>query len=216
MRKQQLLFLAATFLFTLNLDAQIKKGSIFLGGDISGSMQKTKTAGSTTNEQNGFTISPVFGKAIKDNLVFGGSAGISFYEDEQTVSTDSKQNSYGLGIFLRKYKSLGNSGFYLFLQGSLNGNYYRYLQDYSPYSFKNITKRYSAGISAYPGVSYAVSKRLHLETGFNNLLYLNYWHEKKDEGLSPVTTYKTNGLNVGSSLNNLSSLYVGFRVLLAK
>ena len=68
MRKILLAIITAS-LFVNSANAQIKKGSIFLGGDISGSTQKTKTGGITTNKQNGINISPVFGKAIKDNLV---------------------------------------------------------------------------------------------------------------------------------------------------
>lgn len=216
MRKHNLVFLTGVLIFSFALNAQIKKGSVFLGGDISGSMQKTKSGGSSENEQNGFTVSPVVGKAIRDNLVFGVNGGIGFSENESASSSDSKQISYGLGVFLRKYKPLGNSGFYLFLQGGLNFSYYHSELEFAINSFKNDTKRYGAGVNAYPGISYAVNKKLHLETGFNNLLYLNYWHEKHEEGISPRTEYITNGFNIGTSLNNISSLYLGFRVLLSK
>ena len=66
------------------------------------------------------------------------------------------------------------------------------------------TTRSTIGVNAYPGISYAVSKKLHLETGFNNLLMVNYFHEMRETG-SPVETYKTNGFSVSISLNIESS-----------
>lgn len=61
-----------------SLHAQIKKGSTFLGGNLGASTQKTKSADTAVNSQKGFLVSPVFGKAIKDNLVFGGTSILAF------------------------------------------------------------------------------------------------------------------------------------------
>jgi hypothetical protein len=204
-------------LFVSSANAQIKKGSIFLGGDIGGSIQKTKSGGITTNKQNGINISPVFGKAIKDNLIFGVNAGFGIYNNDNPVNKwEYNTNSYNAGVFVRKYKNLATSGFYLFVQAGLGINYYKQKQEgLSPMDFDE-TKRVTVGINAYPGISYAVSKKLHLETGFNNLLSLNYFIDKREVG-SPVTKYKTNGLGISSSLNNAtSSLYLGFRLLIGK
>jgi hypothetical protein len=44
---------------------------------------------------------------------------------------------------------------------------------------------------------------------------INYQHEKRETG-TPVTTYKTNGFGISSSLSNSSALYLGFRVLIGK
>jgi hypothetical protein len=204
-------------LFVSSANAQIKKGSVFLGGDIGGSIQKTKSGDITTNKQNGINISPVFGKAIKDNLIFGVNAGFGIYNNDNPVNNwEYNTNSYNAGVFVRKYKNLATSGFYLFVQGGLGINYYKQKQEgLSPVNFDE-TRRVTVGINAYPGISYAVSKKLHLETGFNNLLSLNYFIDKREVG-SPVTKYKTNGLGISSSLNNAtSSLYLGFRLLIGK
>jgi hypothetical protein len=217
MRKIYLAIITASLL-GYSANAQIKKGSIFLGGDISGSTQKTKTGGITTNKQNGITISPVFGKAIKDNLVLGMNVGFSIYEMDNSNGSPYDYNAdfYNAGIFLRKYKNIGAGGFYLFVQGGLGGSYLKQKQEDSNSGFFDQTKRVAVGLTAYPGISYAVSKKLHLETGFNNLLSLNYFNEKRNAG-SPVTTSKTNGFNIASSLNNAtSSLYLGFRLLIGK
>lgn len=64
--KKIYLTIVTVSLLVCSSNAQIKKGSIFLGGDIGGSIQKTKSEGVTNNKQNGINISPVFGKAIKE------------------------------------------------------------------------------------------------------------------------------------------------------
>jgi len=217
--KKTLLAILAVSLFVYSANAQIKKGSVFLGGDISGSTQKTKSNDVITNKQSGINILPVFGKAIKDNLVLGINAGFGIYDNEHPTgdNTNFDANSYNVGVFLRKYKNVGTSGFYLFVQGGLGAHYMIQKQEGGSYlpSFDEL-KRTSIGLSAYPGLSYAVSKKLHLETGFNNLLSMNYFHEKR-QASNPGSITKTNGFSVASSLNNATSaLYLGFRLLLGK
>ena len=70
-------------------------------------------------------------------------------------------------------------------------------------------------LSAYPGLSYTISKKLQLETGFNNLIAVSYDSNKRTEMDSQGTReFKTNRFEVSRSLDNLSSLYLGFRLLL--
>lgn len=73
-----------------------------------------------------------------------------------------------------------------------------------------------SGFRMYPGLSYSISRKLHLETGFNNLLNINYSNEKNQYRNPATSTTRTNRFSIGTSLNNLSSLYVGFRVLIGK
>ncbi|MEJ0102913.1 MAG: hypothetical protein WDO19_10295 [Bacteroidota bacterium] len=204
-----------SFLFSVSiLHAQISKGSLFLGGNISGSTVKTEsTSPNATSKQNGLAISPVVGFAVKENLVFGADVGYSFFKTDQVYSPSiQKQYSYEVGVFLRKYKPIGK-GFYLFLQGHLGGRYDE--TKYSPGTGTNNTKRFTTTFSGYPGVSYAVNRKLQLETGFNSLLSLNYYHET-GENLNSGYSYKSNGFNIATSLDNLSALYIGFRLLIGK
>lgn len=175
-----------------------------------GICSKNKIRGDvTTNKQNGINISPVVGKAIKENLVLGVNAGFGIYNNDYPMgNAEYDTKSYDAGLFLRKYKNISTSGFYIFVQGGLGVAYNNQKQEDMPVTYDDI-KRTALGINAYPGISYAVNKKLHLETGFNNLLMVNYFHEKRESG-SPVTTYKTNGFSVTSSLNNASSLYLWF------
>lgn len=213
--KKILLVLITGCIFVSSVNAQIKKGSVFLGGDIGGSVQKTKSGDVTTNKQSGINISPVVGKAIKDNLVLGVNAGFGINNNDYPMgNTEYDTKSYNAGVFLRKYKNIAASGFYIFVQGGLGASYYNQKQEGMLTTYDNM-KRTTIGINAYPGISYAVNKKLHLETGFNNLLMVNYFHEKREAG-SPVQNYKTNGFSVSSSLNNASYLYLGFRLLIGK
>ena len=78
------------------------------------------------------------------------------------------------------------------------------------------TKTNTVSLSAYPGISYAVSKKLHIETGFNGLVNLSYYNETNNQGNSGSGIVKSNGVSLHNSLENLSSIYIGFRLLLAK
>ena len=121
MKKQFFFIYILTSFFALPSVAQIKKGAIFLGGDIGGSTQKSTYSNSpNTDKQSSFYIAPVFGKAIKENLVFGVNASVRVFNSKTTgTANENKQHSYGASIFLRKYKQIGKSGFSLFAQGNL-------------------------------------------------------------------------------------------------
>ncbi len=213
MRKLYSILLAFLFASTF-VHAQIKKGSTLLGGDIGGNTQKTQTGNQEALRQWGISLSPVYGMAIKDNLILGGDLTFA-YSEYDNIGSEQRINVYGGGVFLRKYKSIGNSGFYIFLQGRAG---YRYLQSEVEAGtvVTDRVKNHSVNLSVYPGLSYALSRKLHLESGFNNLLSLNYYTEKRTTAGIPVIVNRNSGFNISSSLNNVSNLYLGFRVILGK
>ena len=198
------------------IQAQVIKGAVFLGGDMGVSSEKTKNGNTTISSQDGLLISPVFGIAIKENLVFGGDA---YYSGNKyngtTPALDNKNRYRGLGIFLRKFKPLGESDFYLFIQGGLGYQYYHFIQSGTGGLVDDV-KRSTLRLYAYPGVSYAMNKKLQLEAGFNNLLSLSSYSEKRTVSAGSAVNYKSSGFILNGSLENLSSLYIGFRLLLNK
>jgi hypothetical protein len=208
--KKQLLFSAILFLFTIVVNAQVKKGSLFLGGSISSFFETTKSGTAPEVRQHAITISPVVGKAIKDNLVIGASFEFDF--NKYYSPTSAKGYTYGAGIFARKYKNIGNSGFYIFGQGNFGGDYSRQkTAGMADFTHINIYA------SAYPGLSYAVTKKLHLETGFNNLIRVSYYHEKQRQEIPVPTVYTRSGFTFSTSLNNATSnLFLGFRLIIGK
>ena len=194
-------------------NAQITKGTKLLGGNLSTSLSKSDTE--PLNRQFGITINPSLGFTYKDNHVIGFTATYG-HSDSRYQNTRSESDTYGAGVFYRRYLTLGK-GFYLF--GQANAGYTLYDADqYSHQSFNGQKSRqHNMGISLYPGVAFAVNKRIHLELGMNNLATLNY-------STNTTKTYfpgfhseaKYSGVNFYTNANPQSDLSVGFRIALGK
>ncbi len=195
--------------------AQIKKGSVLLGGDIGVSTQKT-TINNVEQKFTAFAIGPAFGKAISDNLILGADLRYS-YAKQGSAPLEYKNQTFGGGIFLRRYWPIVNR-LYFFGQGRLGGYYSKTDNPNSGIGFDGERKGYSIGLGFYPGISFAVNDKIHLESGFNNLVSVNYSHEKETQnlgGATPQRVTKTSSFNMGANLNNGTAFTVGMRVLLA-
>lgn len=201
--------------------AQIKKGAILLGGNVGFATQTnspTNQGGSFISKQTSVSVSPIFGKAVKENLVVGADITADYSKNTYSSGYNTQKSiTTGAGVFIRKYKYLGNN-FYLFGQGRLGANYisqeYTYLQ--ASTLVKSEIKGYAISAGFYPGISYAINNRLQLETGFNNLVYINYSHTKATNQYNGPSEYKSNSFSLGSSLSSFSSFTVGVRFLLNK
>lgn len=217
MQKKILLAVIVICTIATTVDAQIKKGAVFLGGDVGFSLSNT-----SYNQNSGFSskakdtylnFSPVFGKAVKDNLIVGADLGYTYSKNEN-VYPAQKNNNYGIGVFVRQYRNLGK-GFYIFGQARIGGGYNT--QDATDLTTQPATeiktKGYNVGINIYPGISYTITKKLQLETGFNNLAALTFSHSKAINE-SNTSTNVSNAFSLSSSLTNLSGFTLGFRVLL--
>ena len=207
------------FIFSaLFVNAQITKGSLFLGGGIGYGSQKSNTnAGTSISKQNNFFINPAIGVAVKENTIVGGDLNFDTQKRENIYNDNEKynDNSYGGGIYIRKYLPVAKR-FYIFGQGRIGVNY-NDGKTSQPVDYRATSKGYDINIGIYPGVSFQLNNKLHLETGFNNLLYAKYGHTKAKTSLpGNETSTTTNLFSAGTSLNGFSSLYVGFRLLLAK
>jgi hypothetical protein len=210
-------------LFTsLFLNAQIKKGSLFIGGDaaVNGSRYKSTEANQTTSQSNYYSFSPSLGWAVKDNIVIGGRLLASFYDYNQFSSSnpDNKGNNIGAGIWMRKYQPLGKS-FYLFADAGINGySVYRKQTELLQPDYYYKEKGFGVNASIYPGVSYHIKKCLFLEAALNNLISLGY-ENRNTEQRNPNGTYNkgaNNSYNLSSSLSNGVPLQIGIRWIIAK
>jgi hypothetical protein len=228
MKKQ---FYLVLFFFSVALcsQAQIKKGTILLGGDVGFSSQKNENddPNNVSTKQTIINLAPSIGKAIKDNLVAGVDLTFGSVKSNQYGGSSSGQNTYtnnqhdyGLGFFLRRYKPLG-SGFSVFMQGRLGAIYNTQKSEITSQLSSTLDlKGYTIDLGFYPGISYAITKRIQLETGFQNLVYAQYDHSKSTQvtNSSPGTnsvTNKSNDFRLATSLSdNLYGFVVGFRVLL--
>lgn len=213
MKKEFFTLIVSLIILAPFSNAQILKGSTLLGGSLGFNTSKTKNI---SDKQTNFSFSPVLGIAISDNTILGGSLRYAIHK----INGSKLSSNYGAGIFVRKYKPLGH-GFYLFGESNLrfdygtNKEYYSINQNMEEYKNRN----YMVGIGLNPGLSYALSKRLHLELVFTDIVSVNYYWGKR-EGLGNATFYnrKSNGFSLNSniSLNGINSLGIGIRFLLNK
>ena len=200
-------------LTSLSASAQINKGSIFLGGNVFFASQKSD--GYDVNNPDhyrltSFGISPSIGKAIRQNMVAGFD--FTYYNSLTKANPVGKttQQLIGGGVFIRKYAPLGK-GFYLFGHARAGGSY----NDIKHESGNgNDGKGYSITINAYPGISYEVTKKLHLEASLPGLFYLNYGSSKftRPNG----SQYSESGFSIGTSISNAAAISLGLRFLIAR
>jgi len=183
MRKFTLLAIACCF--SILASAQISKGSVFLGGSIGYYNRQTEDSNPQffsnfrETRQTSFSIVPQVGIAVKENQILGVSLNYSTSRSEQgngTTAEKAKGSSYGGGIFYRRYFLVGQR-FYLFGNGDLGvraGNG----ETTTPTGTTNYvsakSKSSQASLSITPGISFAATKKLFVETSFNGLLALTY------------------------------------------
>lgn len=206
-----LVFLCCSFC----VKAQIKQGSILVGGAVYYTNTHTKNSnGEMSQKENTGFIDLSVGKAIKENSVVGihleFSPAVSNSFNDGNIVYKTKTTGYGAGVFYRKYKTLGKD-FYFFLEAGADYLYgEQKTKDASGNKLQNNT--YSlANLSLSPGISYKVFKNLDLEVSIPQLIALQY-QVNKTNGVTQTSqnqfNFKTN-LNA-STLNNLS---VGFRLI---
>jgi hypothetical protein len=212
MKKSIRLLLGILFLASC-AEAQIKKGTILLGGGISAGIGKQQT-NTDQNKSDGISIYPAIGWATRDNTVIGVKGG---YESNNQHVNQSTQfyDAYSVGLFLRRYLGLGKN-FYLFGEASANYFHQKYksapIPDYGNKSISN-----GASLNFFPGIAYAVNKRIHLEVALNSLVNFSMGKSRLE--------YYSNGVNslskswnaqFSSNLSTNAPLSVGFRFVLGK
>jgi hypothetical protein len=204
--KKQFYLLAAGLLFACITNAQIKKGDVLLGGNVGFSKQTISSASPYTNDQTAFSISPSIAKAVKDDLIVG--VNLTYFHNREkqggTPYVITTQDNYGLGFLVRKYKTLG-AGFALFAEGDLSG-LYELSNNYDIGDTKPpADKTYSINLGFYPGIAYFISRHVQLETGIQNLAYVQYGHTKMGQAPNEV---KSNTFSLGTNLNQLLNNFV--------
>lgn len=200
--------------------AQILKGATWLGGSVSFSSEVIKSDPSKIANTN-YYLNPAFGKAVKENQVVGAELELSYGKSKTDNGTlqlkNSEEYTVGAAAFKRWYKPLGKN-FYLFghLRGGISWND-RNVKGNNPQNDQNKYQTIAGTISFYPGVSYALTNKVHLESGFNNLAYLQFSSNQfqyLQNGQLVGNKVTTNKFIAGSSLSNQGWFFVGIRVLL--
>jgi hypothetical protein len=199
--------------------AQIKKGSILLGGIVRYENHKSddKSLAENKIKEKQFEIGPTIGIAIRDNFVAGLELGYSNRKNEHESNyfqNDHKLDGYYANAVIRKYWNI-TSKFYAFAHGKAGyGRAKGKIEDKAGKDLL-ITKTWQVNASLTPGIAYSVSRKVQLESTFLPLFNINYG---KEETEIPATDTKTkkNNFAVSSSLANGQQFSLGIRFLLEK
>jgi opacity protein-like surface antigen len=209
MKLKQLLASVIICAVSFTTKAQIGKGSVWLGGAIGYNSTKNNNNTSPDRKNQTFTATPGIGIAIKENTVAGVDLTFGHSKQENDESTgvpERKTNTYGIGVFVRRYVPV-ISRLYIFGQGRAGYSFTKSTDIIG--SGERKTESWSTGLTFNPGVSFAVNNKIQLETGLNNLLYVQYSKSKN-------IINESNNFSAGVSLENGSTFYVGIRFLLNK
>jgi len=214
MNKNLLLVIFPFFVASI-ATAQIPKGSLLLGGGINFGNGKSES-GNFTSKQNNFNVSAAIGVAIKENAFFGAflSYGQSDFKNNNSPSRQ-ENTTYGAGVFMRKYFLLGKK-FYLFGEADLGYGHNKASQ-ISGIDQQTITKGWNINLSLKPGISYALTKKFHLELGFNELAGIDYGKsETENISLAGSAITKNSGFGFRTNVGTNTPLNIGFRFLFSK
>lgn len=205
---------------SLTSKSQIEKGNVLVGGNLAFNSTTRDPAG-LSGPTSGLSISPSVAWACKNNRLAGV---LLTYRHTGNENKELNTNSYGAGVFLRQYKPLGKSGFYVFAQESLNYNNNEYRQFVSGYSGSYILKSKADDISTgiNPGFAFDLTNKVQLELLLNNLVSLGYSQTKSSSIFNtngiPSFSYKEHSFYINSDFNldQLSNINVGVKFILGK
>ena len=205
-------------LFT-TVNAQIKRKSVLLGGQISFEQQKSNNQDTNnlfqqTNRSGTYGLS--LGIAVKRNLVVGLTGSISPGKisilNNGTLTT-TETDRYEAGIFLRRYQQLLRR-FYFFGEIDATGNI---AKTESSTLNSGISKEKGVRLGVTPGLSYQVARKLHLEIAIHEIVgvgYSKFTHDLPD----PQPDSHSEKISFSTSLNSdnktLGGVGIGVRLIL--
>ncbi|HVV05148.1 MAG TPA: hypothetical protein VHC96_13045 [Puia sp.] len=210
--------LATGLLLFCTCRAQIGKGELLLGGTVSFQKQDNNPITPNYPSSTVTTVAPSFGKAIRGNLLAGVNLSYGYSKMQTGDGVDPeytlKEYEYGLTFFIRRYKDLGHN-FSLFVEGDFGGSYSRQKGAFEGAGELNTDiKGYAITASLAAGVAYRITHRWVLETGFPNMVYMDYGHSRYG-GSSYPEGLKSNGFYLVTNLNRaLNYFAIGGRYVL--
>lgn len=220
--KKYLLLFSVIVCLSFASQAQITKGSFFIGGNVGYSTTTEERTGVPTptnpeGKSSTTVISPAIGIAVKPNLIAGIDFSYGRIDNENFQGAGSFETKVlGAGLFLRRYFPVAQR-FYAFGQVGLGYTDTEAEQRsmFNP-NQRDVTNGWLVDASLSPGVAYNLTKTLYLEAGFDDLFRLAYRKERREEipGGSG-TTFTTNRKNfsISSSLSGAIPLTVGIRFI---
>jgi hypothetical protein len=214
-------------LFAINANAQIKKGTTLLGGQIAANSGKSNVVTQTlpapstqNNTQKSSVVGINIGTAFKENKVVGLNFITTINKDETDFSSintsTNKSNQYEIGLFYRQYKKLAKD-FYFFGQADVAAIFGNGTRTTTPSSFTQTSKNTGGRFYVSTGVGYAVLKKLHVEISLPNIVGLQFTNSKVTTNPPNARTEDSKQLSFNSALttnNAIGNLAVGFRLIL--
>jgi hypothetical protein len=216
---KKILFTGTLITAVIFSNAQVDKGDILLGGNITGQFNKTEE-GTNIAKTKEWVVNPSIGIAYKNNRVVGASIGYGRGEMRQESGTSvsiDRYNFYLAGVYVRRYFPVSKN-FAVFGQGDLRYQYLKRNVTYpSPFNSGFIEKQNAVGVYLTPGISYRIANRLMLETSFNNLIGIQFQNRnRKHTGTSPQPDQKSSSFAFNANAFPSSGLNLGFRIVLGK
>lgn len=213
-------FVITVVCFNFVSNAQITKGSTFLGGSVYVSSSSYEDGSSTVYEgkTSNWGITPQFGKAISTNKILGFFLNYNNRKNDLTSGADNSVevgSSYGGGVFYRNYFPL-SSRFNLFGEGTIGADAGKNERKLNKLIVSKSNQTY-VSMAIAPGISFAAFKKLHLETSLNNLFSLAYQSNKTTEYNTGGTVIrKTNSrqFNAAANAGGFSNISIGLRWIL--
>ncbi len=205
---------------SLSVSAQIKKGTVLLGGQLSYYDYDLVNGNSSEQSQDGGTLSIQAGKAYNEDRVAGISITYSTTR-RKLISSNSdslinKDHYYSMGAFLRQYKKLARD-FYFFFQEDAAFIISRRTTAPADVPYAGKVKDIGGSLSVTPGISYQVFTRMQLELSLPNLVNMRYIYreDRPDNPQSGGENSNTFVLHTTFANNRfLDGVGVGFRFLL--
>ncbi len=192
-----LLTLLIILLFSGLANAQFSKGSLLVGGELSYSENSYSASGASDQNTHTGVFNLSLGKAVNKNTVLG--INLTYSGSKQTTLFVSKGNFYGIGIFYRKYKSLGKD-FYLFGEAGAGYTYIDQKGTDNTGVLQLSQSGYSLRIYITPGIAYQVSKKLFLEISIPAVLSAQFTSSKNYNFDPAQVTAKSNSFDISTSL----------------
>lgn len=221
MKKICLLF-GVIAIFSLTTTAQIKKGSILLGGQI-GYNNAVSNYSSTQPDQksNSAVFNIAAGKAFKEDKMLGAAISYSHFNADYNYNNigntyyNVNADRYNFDVFYRQYKKLAKD-FYLF--GEMGGGYFGGKQTDTDLPANAKTRLTESGGRVYltPGIAYRVYKKLQVELLIPQIAGINYAVQKRSSLSNSAGNSTQNQFGFNTSLNSslLSNIGLGFRFVL--
>ena len=200
--------------------AQIEKGTVLIGGEISGnSIKTTYSLNQPSSKTTNLNIEPSIGVAVKQNGVLGISFGFSHFNQngyyDGSQYRNSKVNYYNPAIFYRQYKNLAKD-FYFFLEADAGFNFSKQTDNDTTGKILLTDKQTGGQLSLAPGIAYRICRDLHIEILIPSFVQVQYSADETSFQNSPIIKEKQFAVSTSLKGNDIGYLGVGFKYIIQR